>query len=57
MPQGDQVRNGKAFEYAIAKEYKKYISQEGRNVTLVENEAYKQAKDYYDSFSNVEQAR
>lgn len=57
MPQGDQVRNGKAFEYAIAKEYKKYISQKGRNATLVENEAYKQAKDYYDSFSNVEQTR
>lgn len=29
MPQGDQVRNGKAFEYDIAKEYKK-IYQSGR---------------------------
>lgn len=57
MAQGDQVRNGKAFEYAIAKEYKNYIIQQGRNVTLVENEAYKQAKGYYDSFSCEEKSR
>lgn len=57
MAQGDQVKNGKAFEYAIAKEYRNYINQQGRNATLVENEACGQAKGYYDSFSREEQAR
>ena len=44
MPQGDQVKNGKAFEYAIAKVYQEYISQQGRQAVLVENEACLQAK-------------
>ncbi len=57
MPQGDQVRNGKAFEYAIAKEYKNYISKQGLRALLVENDAYKQAKEYYDSFSDEEHTR
>ncbi len=57
MPQGDQVKNGKAFEYAIAKEYKNYISKQGLKALLVDNDAYKQAKEYYDSFSDDEQTR
>ena len=44
MAQGDQVKNGKAFEYAIAKVYQEYISQQGRQAVLVENEACLQAK-------------
>lgn len=55
MAQGDQVKNGKAFEYAIAKEYCQYIIQQGRKAVLVENEAFEQAKGYYDSFDKGEQ--
>lgn len=57
MPQGEQVRNGKAFEYAIAKEYKDYISKLGLSALLIENDAYKQAKEYYNSFVEDEQKR
>ena len=39
MVQGDQVKNGKAFEYAIANTYTEYLSQLGKNVELVENPA------------------
>ena len=39
MAQGDQVKNGKAFEYAIANTYTEYLSQLGKNVELVENPA------------------
>lgn len=30
MAQGDQVKNGKAFEYAIANTYTEYLSQLGK---------------------------
>lgn len=36
MAQGDQVRNGKAFEYTIAEVYTKKIKSLGINVSLVE---------------------
>jgi len=55
MAQGSQVRNGKAFEYAIAKTYWEYISQLGIKTILVENEAVLQAKKYYDEFGSSEQ--
>jgi len=57
MPQGDQVKNGKAFEYAIAKVYQEYISQQGRQAVLVENEACLQAKRYYEGFDASEQQK
>lgn len=47
MAQGSQVKNGKAFEYAIAKVYSEYINQQGVNAVLVENEASVQARGYY----------
>lgn len=56
MAQGDQVKNGKAFEYAIAKEYMNFVIQQGRKATLVDNEACRQAKGYYDSFPTEEQS-
>ena len=37
MAQGKQVKNGKAFEYAIAKVYCEHINQQGVNAVLVEN--------------------
>lgn len=57
MPQGNQVRNGKAFEYAIAKMYCEYICQQGRNAVLVENDACAQAKMYYEEFDDVEKQK
>ena len=57
MPQGDQVKNGKAFEYAIAKVYCEYICQHGANAVLVENEALLQAKGYYQGFSDTDRRK
>ena len=48
---GNQVRSGKAFEYALAKEYYKYILSEGRQVVLVAENTLKVAKEYYEDFS------
>ena len=31
MPQGDQVRNGKAFEYALANAYASFVTNNGKN--------------------------
>ena len=50
MAQGNQVKNGKAFEYAIAKVYCEHINQQGVNAVLVENEACVQARGYYEGF-------
>lgn len=57
MPQGDQVKNGKAFEYALAKVYANFVSMQDKAVNLIENEAIKQARGYYSQFSAVEQAK
>ena len=48
MAQGNQVKNGKAFEYAIAKVYCEHINQQGVNAVLVENDACAQARGYYE---------
>ena len=48
MAQGNQIKNGKAFEYAIAKVYCEHINQQGVNAVLVENEACAQARGYYE---------
>lgn len=47
---GNQVRSGKAFEYALAKEYYNFILSEGRKVFLVEDSTLKTARQYYDEF-------
>lgn len=50
MPQGDQVKNGKAFEYAIAKQYCDYINQQGVKAEIVIDDAYNVAKGYFERF-------
>lgn len=57
MPQGDQVRNGKAFEFAIAMEYGKFLNNIGKKILLVENKALSIAANYYNSFSGTERLR
>lgn len=57
MAQGDQVKNGKAFEYAIAITYVNYLKDKGLKVMLEENRALWVAKDFYDSFPDYDQRR
>lgn len=55
MASGIQVKNGKAFEYAIAKVYYQYLNKHGVNAVLVDNDAYVIAKEYYDDFETSKQ--
>lgn len=57
MPQGDQVKNGKAFEYALASVYADKLREAGVNVTLVNNNALIVANGYFDDFAAEEQER
>lgn len=57
MAQGDQVRNGKAFEYALAMVYAEKIKTFGRNVALKENSALSVARGYYDQMPEDEKER
>ena len=57
MPNGDQVRNGKAFEYAIAKEYKEYLEASGIPVVFVEDAAYNTARTFFDGFALDQQEK
>ncbi len=57
MAQGDQVRNGKAFEYALAIVYAEKIKTFGRNVALKENSALSAARGYYDQMPEDEKER
>ena len=57
MPQGDQVRNGKAFEYALANAYASFVTNNGKNVSFVQNDALTQAMAYYNEFSDDEKAK
>lgn len=57
MAQGDQVKNGKAFEYAIANTYVSYLKDKGLKVILEENRALLVAKGFYDGFSIDAQRR
>ena len=50
MPQGEQVKNGKAFEYALAYHYYACLYALGKNVELVENSAIDVARRFYNSF-------
>lgn len=52
---GSQVRSGKAFEYALAKEYYNFLHSEGRKVILVDDNKLKVAKGYYDEFAISDQ--
>lgn len=50
MPQGEQVKNGKAFEFSLAYQYYSYLTSIGTNVLMVENSALNVARDFYLSF-------
>jgi len=49
MPQGEQVKNGKAFEYALAYHYFISLQSLGKSVELVENSAMNVARGFYNS--------
>lgn len=51
---GGQVRSGKAFEYALAKEYYEYVLSCGCAVEIVCDSKFNIAKGYYDTCSDEE---
>lgn len=51
---GKQVRNGKAFEYAIAIQYYTYLKDRCNAVSIVENNAFAIAKRYFEGFPESE---
>ncbi|MBR4602065.1 MAG: HaeIII family restriction endonuclease [Prevotella sp.] len=53
----DQVKNGKAFEYAIAKVYHDAINSKGLLVELLEDDAFNNAKACFDDFEEKTQLR
>lgn len=57
MAQGVQVRNGKAFEYALASQYGQYLKERHVNVVLVEDDAYDTAKEYYSEMPFAERRK
>jgi len=56
MPNGDQVKHGKAFEYAIALEYKNYLTEE-RHIPadFIIDEAFNTAHSFFDEHPANEQ--
>lgn len=52
MPQGEQVKNGKAFEFSLAYQYYSSLQLLGKNVELVESSALNIAREFYNSFSS-----
>lgn len=50
-----QTKTGKAFEYALLKEFYDRLNKPHNNVLIIDNEPYKTAKLCYDSFSEDEQ--
>ena len=57
MSAGSQVKNGKAFEYAIAKTYAAFLMDQGLDVVLIENAAMKVALGFYQEFSTDAQRK
>lgn len=55
MPNGEQVKNGKAFEYAIAKEYKEYLEEKGIPARFEEDAAFKTARSFFKEFDERQQ--
>ena len=56
MAQGEQVKNGKAFEYALAFQYYSHLQAMGKKVELVENSAVEVARGFYNSFVDSKKA-
>lgn len=54
---GKQVRNGKAFEYALAEQYYKYFKRLGKSVVVVDNNAIKVASSYFKESSETDKGR
>ena len=57
MAKGSQVKNGKAFEFALANEYYKKLSSMGLNVELIEDSSLQVDKGFYNEFPLEEQKR
>lgn len=57
MPSGNQVKNGKSFEYALAIQYVEYLAQLGVRVEIIEDDAYHIAQGFFLEQSNEEQER
>ena len=51
MVKGSQVRNGKAFEFALANEYNRELRSRGLQVDLVVDSSLCVAKSFYEGFS------
>lgn len=54
MPQGEQVKNGKAFEYSLAYQYYRYLQSIGKSVKLVENPAISVARGFYEEMDDTQ---
>ena len=54
MPQGEQVKNGKAFEYSLAYQYYRYLQSIGKSVKLVENSAISVARGFYEEMDDTQ---
>lgn len=50
-----QTKTGKAFEYALLKEFYQRLNQAHNNVIIIDSEPYKTAKTCYERFSEDEQ--
>ena len=57
MSEGQQVKNGKAFEYALALSYYEHLSQLGLAVCMEENDAFHTNKSFYEEQPAEEQIR
>lgn len=57
MAQGIQVKNGKAFEYALAKQYSDYINSQGVKAIIDEDDAFRIAMGYYDEFDETTKSK
>lgn len=57
MASGQQVKNGKAFEYAIAKTYTDFLAGAGIKVCLDDNNALKVAKSFFEQFRDEDKKR
>ena len=55
MANGDQVKNGKAFEYAIALEYYRYLRSKDIKVEFLEDKAFKTARSFFNGFDEEQQ--
>lgn len=53
----EQIKTGKAFEYALLKEFHSRLNTKDNTVQIIESEPYFTAKNAYESFSETEQSR